>query len=252
MSVGLCLGFRYWNREHLERCLAWLAPCPYPLVIADLGSAPPLRRMISDLRLKPRPTTVIEVPATEWSRSVALNRAAATHGAAVETLVFTDADMLFPSSWFAALTRALAQPRGAMTLWLTDSRDLPQGWEGRPVTGHDPDGALWALSDPHPRVGEGAAMVVPRAWFTTVGGFDEYYRVWGAEDNDLTMRARWAGLAVEWIPEAWVAHQWHRRDWPTPGQFQQVAKNRQYLASRVAEQGPIVRNRESRKEVPLR
>jgi GT2 family glycosyltransferase len=85
-------------------------------------------------------------------------------------------------------------------------------------------------------------MVAYRRWFHRVGGFDEFYRVWGAEDNDLVLRAEWDGVGAEWISGAVVYHQWHRRDWPTPEQTEQVAINREYLAARARAGGPIVRN----------
>ena len=88
-------------------------------------------------------------------------------------------------------------------------------------------------------------MLIPIPWFQEVGGFDEVYQVWGAEDNDLILRARWAGLDVAWLlPEqdAWVVHQHHTRSWPVPSQMAQVRRNRDYLAQRELEQGPIIRN----------
>jgi len=88
-------------------------------------------------------------------------------------------------------------------------------------------------------------MVVPAEWFWKVGGFDEFYQVWGAEDQDLVDRATWDGLPVQWLPEAWVVHQWHRRDWPTPAQFDVVNRNRVYYRARGVARGPIVRNKEA-------
>jgi hypothetical protein len=79
--------------------------------------------------------------------------------------------------------------------------------------------------------------------------------VWGCEDNDLTARAQWDGLDVRRLSNevppwssaefigAWVAHQWHRRDWPTPEQLAQVRRNRAYFYQRIADGGPIIRNR---------
>lgn len=250
IAAAVCLGFRNWHVPHLERCVETLQRGGLPIVIADLGSRPSLKGLLGDWPL----VTVVEAPAVEWSRSVALNTAARACPEHIKTLVFTDADMLFPASWFGAMTTAVTM-HDHNNVWLTDSRDLSPLAGGRSIEWWMDDAWLHRVSVPHDRVGQGAAMVIPRKWFESVGGFDEYYRVWGAEDNDLVLRAEWAGLTVDWLgpPEAaWVTHQWHRRDWATPAQLAQVQRNRAYLAERIAESGPIVRNTHplERKDLP--
>jgi GT2 family glycosyltransferase len=167
------------------------------------------------------------------------------------TLVFTDADMIFPASWFSTVEAILSAPGASdpdrATLYLTRSRDLspeatadlPVHWMPQPT-----DADLYRASTIHPTVGQGAAMVIPRQWFEKVGGFDETYQTWGCDDSDAVLRAQWDGVPVEWLPEdtAWVAHQYHTRTWPTPEQVEHVRANRAYLAERMAERGPIIRN----------
>ena len=245
-SVVACVGFRDWYTDHLARCLDTLTRLPLPVVLVDLGSRGGTLAKVRDLAQSYPHVTLIEAEAPEWSRSRALNLAAAAAPTA-ETLVFTDADMLFPSRWAWALNWNLGRPKGRETLWLTDSRDLPPLYAVMLPEGDWWRNAGWLhrSSTPHTRLGQGAAMVVPRRWFEKVGGFDEYYRIWGAEDNDLALRAEWDGLPVTWLgpPEsAWVVHQHHRRDWPTAEEITQVQRNRAYLAERIAERGPIVRN----------
>lgn len=253
MNLAFCLGFRNWYLRHLQRCLESLrtgdARAPILVSILDdkdfhlvtdiadpIVMAAPERQLIVPLML----------PYPEWSRSWALNRAAdcarrmypdVTH------YVFTDADMIFPSRWFGVARAAtLSAPH---TLWLTRSRDLAPStnWvDYHRLFPHRRDGWLLDHSTPHGNdLGQGGAMVVPRAWFDRVGGFDEAYRVWGCEDNDLTLRAEWDGQPVQWLPNAWVAHQWHDRT-ASPEQWGQVRRNRDYLAQRMLERGPIVRN----------
>jgi hypothetical protein len=243
-SVMICLGFRNWHLDHLERCLDTLQRGPWPVSLIDLGSAPGVLEHVD--RIAQAHACVVSfclMPQPEWSRSVALNEAARLLGGGpgAETLVFTDADMLFPESWFEILATMLDAEGGRETLWLTDSRDLPRASARWPAGWWRSEPWLLASTVEHDRVGQGAAMVVPRAWFDRVGGFDEAYRVWGCEDNDLVLRAQWDGQPVDWLPGAWVAHQYHDRTWPTPEQLQQVARNRTYLAARIAERGPVIR-----------
>lgn len=184
--------------------------------------------------------TWIHRPMAVWSRSFALNQAVRT--AQTPYVVCTDADMIFPSHWIAA-ARRMMRPFG---LLLTDSRDLDEDvtkrWDGsRRSAFVSPDSRLQILSTPHDRVGMGAAMVMSREWLLGIGGFDETYTIWGCDDTDLVMRARWDGMIVVWIPETFVAHQWHPRE-ATEEQWAQVVKNRAYLAERFAAGGPVRRN----------
>jgi hypothetical protein len=248
-APAICLGFRNWHLDHLDRCLETLTSSHrWPIVVVDYGCHPEIRAKVQAILAQPHlddVTLVVQMTAAEWSRSRALNLAAAHVPPETRTLVFTDADMLFPMEWFEACLAMLDTPSGREGLWLTDSRDLPRLNGPQPQPGGWWNSAAWLLgmSQEHSRVGQGAAMVVPRDWFNRVGGFDEYYHVWGCEDNDLVLRAKWDQVAVDWLPGAWVAHQWHPRDWPTTTQYQQVQRNRDYLAHRIADHGPIVRNR---------
>lgn len=240
-DLTFCIGFRSWNPDHLRRCLASLTPFGQPIIVT-IGDEHLPDWCASNGRVMDGPATWIHRPMPVWSRAVALNHAART--AETPFTVLTDADMLFPAHWLPAARRMIPTFR----LLLTDSRDLDQkmteGWEHL-------RGARWFVSDdarletvsiPHDRVGQGAATVVSREWFLDVGGFDETYKIWGSEDNDLVMRARWDGLVVRWIPNTFVVHQWHPIE-ATEDQWAQVVKNRVYLYERMAEGGPIVRNR---------
>jgi hypothetical protein len=254
MKLAYCLGFRNWYLRHLQRCLeslrTWDPTSPIVVTILDEHPEPvvDVAEGVVKAAREFQPITLAHLPQPEWSRSYALNRAAQLAARTmpdVTHFVFTDADMLFPSTWFGTVTLTVTD---AETLWLTRSRDLPPEtvWEqhdGLSYWRRD----TWLREHSHPHgndLGQGGAMVVPRAWFERVGGFDEFYSVWGCEDNDLTLRALWSGRPVTWLPDAiaWVAHQWHDRTWPSAAQWVQVRKNRDYLAQRMLEQGPIARN----------
>lgn len=234
--ITFCLGFYHWHREHLTRCLASLERFHQRVLLVAGHEMPDLGAAVE----------VVFRPMQTWSRSYALNEAAAL--ARTPYLCFTDADMIFPSNWYSiAKSYALSRTFG---FFLTDSRDLQENMPYRLLTHSlldDPTGdrhrrVMLDLSTPHDRVGQGGGMIVPREWFLRVGGFDEFYRVWAAEDNDLVQRIGWDGFDVEWLPNTFVAHQWHRRDWPSEEQVLQVQKNRDYFRDRIMAGGPIIRN----------
>lgn len=240
--IAACLGFRNWHLDHARRCLESLllqeSENYAEVCLVDLGSEEDrwlgLVSLTQEFGIR-----VIRRAEPEWSRSIALNEAARCTTAPL--LFFTDADMVQPREYLASLAAhyaTLADPE--RTLLLTRSRDYD-----RPNVLAPPYVAseLEAWTRPHSDLGMGAGMVIPRAWFEQVGGFDEVYRVWGCDDCDIVGRADWDGLRVEWIPDTFVVHQEHPRDWPTPEQYEQVRRNRAYYAERIVERGPIVRNR---------
>lgn len=241
LELVVCLGFRDWIMEHLRWCLQSLSVAvPFPVVLVDLGASPDVATLAAPhagVHLVPR-------RANGWSRSMALNLAAGSAFFQSRSLdvpadwyVFTDADMIFPHGWVEAVTARLSPQR----LLLTPSRDLPAQVPMTDALLRDAEALRWH-STAHPRWGMGGAMVVPTDWFHRVGGFDETYRTWGGEDADLVLRAAWDGLEVRWLQDTFVAHQAHRRDWPTGPEVLQIRANQRYLAQRVRERGPIKRN----------
>jgi len=64
-----------------------------------------------------------------------------------------------------------------------------------------------------PRLAPGGALVVTRAAWNTLGGYDERFVGWGKEDSDLLTRAYAAGIHVErWAGK--LFHLWHPSDNP--------------------------------------
>lgn len=237
--MTFCLGFRHWYARHLDRCLTSLARFNLPIIVT-VGDG---SQVIADI-VTAHGATPLMYSMSEWSRSVALNQAAEV--ATTPYVVCTDADMIFPSHWLR-VAETYASPH---RLCLTDSRDTVPGETSSMLSimlddvlhWHNMDNWLLRNTKEHSRVGQGAAAIIPRHWFVSVGGFDEFYSCWGCEDEDIVDRAQWDGLDVVWLPHTFVAHQWHRRDWPTQEQYAQVQRNREYLAARRAERGPIARN----------
>jgi GT2 family glycosyltransferase len=250
--VTFCIGYRDWYPRHLEACLKSLrAQTDLPIVIADLSINQTYYKTI-DAHAARYGAVIRRTPEPTWSRSVALNRAAA--GAESEHLVFTDADMIFSSAWVSTVWDLFWDTKARQGLWLTRSRDLLPAEQLPPNfvdTALIDENFLLEFSEPHPDIGQGAATIVPRDWFERVGGFDETYQIWGCEDNDIVLRAQWDHLQVQWLPNLFVYHQWHSHGVGHPQiptleaagpVVEQVRRNREYLAARVSEKGPIVRN----------
>ena len=78
-----------------------------------------------------------------------------------------------------------------------------------------------------------SAVASARPLFHVARGYDEYYEVWGNEDDDLYRRFRYLGLRPKALgPESFYMHQWHAesargRDGKNA---EQVRRNQLYLA----------------------
>jgi GT2 family glycosyltransferase len=237
--LTVCIGFRNWNPFHLNRCLESLRRQTnqhrIEIVIADIGSDDEMYQAVCRLGHMHNALVVRSIQ-DQWSRSYALNFASKYSHADVKTLLFTDADMLFPHDWFEY---AQAYQMNDETMLLTHSRDLPPEL----TVLHYESKFLESISSAHPDLGEGAGMIVSKEWFRRVRGFDETYKIWGCEDNDIVHRARLDGLRVEWIANTFVVHQWHSRS-ATQQVWEQVLKNREYFTKMVETPGPVERNPE--------
>ena len=237
IPLTFCLGFRNWYIEHLHHALDSLRRITTDeIIVVDYGSGEHAASAIKNL-CSTFTSRYLREESDLWSRARALNRA--SREARTDYIVCTDADMIFPSSWYESVQSQLV-PSG---LFLTRTRDLPPTLPETEVAFEDEN---WLIENSvlHPTVGQGGAMVIPRAWFVAVGGFDERFTVWCCEDKDLVIRALWSKVPVRWFDQTFVAHQWHWRDWPTPEEIELVKSHRRYFAERIAAGGPIVRNQQ--------
>jgi GT2 family glycosyltransferase len=148
--------------------------------------------------------TVVHEPVPNRSRA----RNAGARAAATDLLAFTDADCVVAPGWLAAfLARADRSPLVAGPVEVT---------AGDPPTTVERFESLWRFGQEH-WVRDGwaatANLLIERAAFEAVGGFDPGYRHIG-EDVDLCLRAGRAGLALGWCPGAVVHHGADDRLWP--------------------------------------
>jgi glycosyltransferase involved in cell wall biosynthesis len=171
----------------------------YEVVVVDNASRDDTAGVAATLGAR-----VVDEPVA--SRSRARNRG--VEEARAELIAFTDADCVASPGWL----------RGYLEC--DDSSPLRAG----PVlvsTGDPPNRVerfetLWRFGQ-EAWVKQGwaatANLCVTRAAFQSVGGFDPAYRHIG-EDVDFCVRARRAGHALGWCPDAIVSHDTEERIWP--------------------------------------
>ncbi|WP_160000037.1 galactosyltransferase-related protein [Roseomonas sp. 18066] len=220
---------------HLRNLLAGLAAgraWPRRGVLIDLNDTP------AAVPALPFPLRHEHAPAAGLPLAAARNRAAALAGTA--GLIFLDVDCI-PAPGLVAQLAAALQRHDALVC--CEILYLPPGATAPPI----PPGRLAALGRPHPmrpfpRAGLrreanaglfwSLAFAIRRASFEALGGFDEGFTGYGAEDTDLAFRAAARGLPLLFTGETRAFHQHHPVFDPPLQHFDDILANAARFAAR--------------------
>ncbi len=203
---------------HLANMVAGLVRCDPPtdeLIVVDMGSTNSISRILHDIAGPSLSVTLVEL---DDPSGLPLARARNVGAARAEgdRLVFLDVDCIPAPD----LVSAYAAADGG-TLACAPVRYLRRGWQ-RSAVDLGP-AHLCSLSDPHPArpapgsdVGDSRyelfwslSFGVGRSTFAAIGGFDEGYVGYGAEDTDLAFTARRLDVPLVWLADGCAFHQWH-------------------------------------------
>jgi GT2 family glycosyltransferase len=213
---------------HLGHLIAGLCRSTTPvdeLVIVDMGSTDDPGAAVAGID-PGFPVRWIHVrPGPDGELPLARARNAGAQRAAGDALLFLDVDCI-PSGETAG---AYADAVGRGGVVCGPVRWLERSWDvGLDLASPSVDDVLGVRSNlnavrPDPtveRTGDdhelfwSLAFGLSRATWETVGGFDEGYVGYGAEDTDFGFAARRAGVPLRWIPAGTVFHQFHRSSNP--------------------------------------
>ena len=213
--VSAIIPVRNRSNARLENCLRslrWqdIPSEKYEILISDFGSEPCEAQKLKDLadRYEGR---IVRFDTDEiWNRSRALN-----HGIreALGRYVFcTDADMIFEPTFLATLLAAQQENR-ENALVVCRCRDLPESVPERIRSKEEYPALLGEAAFRKNFGGTGACQMALRSYFEEVRGYDEGFKFWGMEDNDMKFRATRHGLRLAWVHEdTSMLHQWHPSD----------------------------------------
>ena len=213
--ISAIIPVRNRTGERLENCLRalrWqdLPPESYELLISDFGSSPKEALKAEEMAAK-YGARVIRTDTDEiWNKSRALNVAIREAGG--RYVFCTDVDMVFEPNFFSTLL-SVQEENDDKALAVCRCRDLPESVRGR-VLERDDYPQLKSQSEFRKNWGgSGACQMALKSFFHEVRGYDEMYKFWGMEDNDMKYRASRFGLKVIWIQERTsMLHQWHPSD----------------------------------------
>jgi N-acetylglucosaminyl-diphospho-decaprenol L-rhamnosyltransferase len=210
---------------------------PDHVVVASMGDAE-VAQVVDDGPLRDV-TTVVRVEPEDAPLPLARARNAGARtalAAGADLLVFLDVDCLPTTSLVDHYRRAHAMKQGNH-LFCGPVAYLPP--LPPDATTYDP--AVLAAAVPHParpapppgtlqhagdrRLFWSLSFAVGRAGWSAVGGFDEAYVGYGAEDTDFAERARRADVTMWWVGGAVARHQWHPVSSPPVEHLHDIVRN---------------------------
>jgi predicted glycosyltransferase involved in capsule biosynthesis len=146
------------------------------------------------------------VEASEWNRSRALNAGLAQ--VRTKYILVSDVDLLFDAHYVEQALSLLQKKR--LALAVAPMRDLPKGY---PFSGKLLFSETCALAPARfARAFHPSILVGRVAFFRYLGGYEEFYRLWGVEDDDMLTRLTALGLSCENLGDkTGYFHQWHEK-----------------------------------------
>ena len=247
----------YQAPEALALTLAALEGQTYPrdlfeVVVVDDGSDPPLAPVDDS------PLTVRVVHQPDRGFGLARARNTGARAAAGEILAFLDCDMMPEATWLAAHARWHHAASDVLSIGFrahvesvdlrpaavrSRSGSLADLFAGRPVERPEwidfhmvrtADLTYW--SDDMFRVVTGGNFGISRRFYDLVGGFDETFTQWGAEDIEFGFRAFTLGAVLVPVRDAFC---WHQGPGAAPSPAEQSSLDLQHakIAHLIAHSG---------------
>jgi GT2 family glycosyltransferase len=216
------------RRPHLMRLLEGLGrgALPDACIIVEMGG--------DDAPLPALPFPVERVPFPHDGLPLAAARNAGRRAARADTLIFLDVDCIPAAGLVAGLSRAVAEqdglvcceigylPGGAVTDGWREA-DLDRLGHPHPVRVFPPPGAV--APTPQPGLFWSLAFGIRAATYDRLGGFDETFSGYGAEDTDLAFRAATAGVPILFLGGPKAYHQHHPGFDPPLQHFRDIVAN---------------------------
>jgi GT2 family glycosyltransferase len=223
------------RRPHLLRLLEGLGrgrPPDTCIVVEIGGDATPLPAS---------PFPVKRVPFVHPGLPLAAARNAGRRAAEADTLIFLDVDCIPSAGLVAGLSQAVAGhdglicceigylPGGAVTDGWREA-DLDRLGHPHPVRPFPPPGTVAPATQPG--LFWSLAFGIRAATYDRLGGFDETFSGYGAEDTDLAFRADRAGVPILFLGGPKAYHQHHPGYDPPLQHFRDIVANAARFHSR--------------------
>lgn len=211
---------------HLARLLEGLSRGQHPdeCVVVSIGDDPPMRDKTDFIRTVSFPNGDLPLAAARNAGRVA---------ASCDILIFLDVDCIPSNDLVLSLAAAARDHDGLIcceVLYLLQGA-VTDGWTqagleavGRlhPARSFPKSGVA---NEPNPGLFWSLAFAVRAATFDRLGGFDERFSGYGAEDTDLAFRAAAEGIPVLFTSQGRAFHQRHESFDPPLRHFIDIVRN---------------------------
>jgi GT2 family glycosyltransferase len=195
----------------LERCIQSIRENEdeksVEIIISDFGSEADYRQCLRQLAERYGARLIESDTRADWSRARALN--IAIRECKTPWVLATDADMIF-SPFLIPMWRTYCAEIGSNAIYLSQTKKIVPSksqlkfpWNSSSFLEAAASARLCGT------YAQGGFQCAPLEWLLRVHGFNEKFRIWGAEDEDLTYRANLDGLDTVWLPAGHLLHQWH-------------------------------------------
>ena len=214
------------------------------IVLVDDASLPPIDAIAADVR-QVRHAVPVGV-------SQARRTGAAT--ASGDVLCWLDGHMTFADGWLEAMLEHADSGAFLCSVycdyerasWRCFGADL--AWSGErdyarqlvPGFGFELRTAVPAAATVDVPVAIGGCYMMRRDSYERCGGFSPFFRVWGVDEQDVSVRAWVTGCGVKCVTSADVGHLW-RPSFPYPVQFNDIELNQLILLRAVFEEETVAR-----------
>ncbi len=220
-DLAVCIGHRAregldWRLENTFKTLRHQIRSPKEIVLGDISVGQEEIDKTQKLCERYEVMFVHRGYTGIWNRAMTLNLA--IRASTADTIICTDADMLFYPSFLAVVEREIVQTPDALIHCLRHltPKELWVGGAEVEVMG----GGFWHKVEEFSHYDQpgsiGACFAAARSWFYEIGGWDEAFEGYGHEDTDMQRRAAKQNKPVVWIDHqnmaatgTMIAHQWH-------------------------------------------
>lgn len=238
-DITVLIGVRNRGDHRLANALRSLRAQTYPtdsirITVLDYGSEPKgAARTEATCREHNAEYLRIE-DASVWSRSRCLN--VGIRRATTKFLMTSDVDIVLSPTYLADAVHELTV--SPLSVVCSPMLDLPEESVEvflQAAEAGDPLPIQMWKERSSPRLGwdfHPSIAVSYTAFFQLVRGYDEYFEVWGAEDDDLMRRFGYLGLRPRTLStDSFYLHQWHPKyeDIPDGEHAVAIQRNRAHL-----------------------
>lgn len=227
MSHSLSLVIINWNaRSHLDRCLQSVLPLGHPTIVVDNASSDGSAAMAAERH----PSAVVVASPVNLGFAGGVNAGVAK--TQTTWVLVLNSDMTLAAGGLSAMLEAVDHDDGvgAAGACLVDEHGVPQAgfavrrfptlatlavdlllvdkvWPGNPVTSRYLARDIDLAVSQEVEQPAAACLLVRRAAFEQVGGFDARFHPAWFEDVDFCCRLRAAGWRIRYVAEARFRHE---------------------------------------------